>query len=174
MTEQPAPTSPEDAQVEVVDNPDRHRFDIRVGGKRAGFSMYRDVDDITNAPQRIFFHTVIGDEFGGQGLASTLTRDALAQTIAAGRRIVPVSPTWRSGCPATTTSRATSTRCCPPTSPRCAEDPCAEERAADGGEPSPAARSCPLGRTHSAGASSPSVSLSASVEEGWVQIPSRS
>ena len=92
MTEQPAPTSPEDAQVEVVDNPDRHRFDIRVGGKRAGFSMYRDVDDITNAPQRVFFHTVIGDEFGEQGHASTLTRDALAQTTAAGRRIVPVCP----------------------------------------------------------------------------------
>lgn len=36
--------------------------------------------------------TVVFDEFGGRGLAGALTREALAGSIAAGRRIVAVCP----------------------------------------------------------------------------------
>lgn len=86
-------TPPPDAldEVEVRDNPDRRRFDILVGGERAGFSMYthpaEDPDD-----QRIFYHTVIDDAFGGRGLAGILTRTALLTSVAEGHRIVAVCP----------------------------------------------------------------------------------
>jgi predicted GNAT family acetyltransferase len=75
----------------IRDNPEKGRFDVFVGEHHAGFSMYRDVD-VAEAPQRIFFHTVVFDEYEGRGLASTLTRTALEQTVREGRRIVPVCP----------------------------------------------------------------------------------
>ncbi|GAB3663698.1 GNAT family N-acetyltransferase [Zhihengliuella somnathii] len=42
--------------------------------------------------QRIFFHTVIEDEYSGRGLAPVLGREALEATVADGLRIVPVCP----------------------------------------------------------------------------------
>lgn len=77
----------------IRDNPGKRRFDVFVGEHHAGFSKYRDVDvDGADAPQRIFFHTVVFDEYEGRGLASTLTRTALEQTVREGRRIVAVCP----------------------------------------------------------------------------------
>jgi predicted GNAT family acetyltransferase len=92
MTEQesPDPQADDDA-VEVRENPDRHRFDILVGGRQAGFSLYTSASD-DGADQRIFYHTVIDDDFGGRGLAGALTRGALAATVEQGHRIVPVCP----------------------------------------------------------------------------------
>lgn len=75
----------------IRDNPEKRRFDVFVGEHHAGFSKYRDVDG-DDASQRIFFHTVVFDEYEGRGLASTLTRTALEQTVREGRRIVPVCP----------------------------------------------------------------------------------
>ncbi|MGP9846317.1 GNAT family N-acetyltransferase [Brachybacterium sp. 107] len=92
-TTDPTNTPPPDApdEVEVRDNPGRGRFDILVDGEQAGFSMYtkptEDPDD-----QRIFYHTVIDDAFGGRGLAGTLTRTALLTSVAEGHRIVAVCP----------------------------------------------------------------------------------
>lgn len=88
-TNAPPPDAPD--EVEVRDNPGRRRFDILVDGKQAGFSMYthpaEDPDD-----QRIFYHTVIDDAFGGRGLAGILTRTALLTSVAEGHRIVAVCP----------------------------------------------------------------------------------
>lgn len=64
---------------------DKHRYEIDEDGTLAGFTEYLDRED-----QRIFFHTEIGEEFGGRGLASSLIRDALSDTVKEGRRIVPV------------------------------------------------------------------------------------
>lgn len=87
MTDQPAP------DVSVVDNPAETRYDVLVDGTLAGFSVYTDVEDAeTGAAQRIFHHTEIRPEHEGQGLASILTRGALTDTVAAGRRIVAVCP----------------------------------------------------------------------------------
>ncbi|SLM99171.1 hypothetical protein FM103_05855 [Corynebacterium xerosis] len=89
QTNTPPPDAPD--EVEVRDNPGRRRFDILVDGERAGFSMYthpvEDPDD-----QRIFYHTVIDDAFGGRGLAGILTRTALLTSVAEGHRIVAVCP----------------------------------------------------------------------------------
>lgn len=66
---------------------DPDRFEIGVDGEVAGFSQFVDT-----ATQRIFYHTEIADEFGGRGLAGTLTRKALELTRAEGLCIVPVCP----------------------------------------------------------------------------------
>ncbi|MGP9539151.1 GNAT family N-acetyltransferase [Brachybacterium sp. AOP43-C2-M15] len=90
MTEDHTPAEPaaEDA-VEVRDNPERHRFDILVDGRQAGFSLYTAAEESPD-DQRIFHHTVIDDAFEGRGLAGVLTREALAVSVEQGHRIVPV------------------------------------------------------------------------------------
>ncbi|MEU2441780.1 GNAT family N-acetyltransferase [Streptomyces rubradiris] len=77
-------TSPTPA-VERVD--DRHRYEIRVGGRRAGLTAYRD-----HGGQRVFFHTEIDGAYAGRGLASRLIRAALDDARASGLRIVPMCP----------------------------------------------------------------------------------
>ena len=92
MTEAQSPDpQAADETVEVRENPDRHRFDILVGGRQAGFSQYTSTEGNPDG-QRIFFHTVIDDDFGGRGLAGILTREALLASVADGHRIVPVCP----------------------------------------------------------------------------------
>ncbi|MFI1094899.1 GNAT family N-acetyltransferase [Streptomyces sp. NPDC020917] len=71
--------------VELAD--DRHRYEILVDGRLAGFTEFRDRE-----AQRVFFHTEIDEAFAGQGLASTLVRQALDDVRASGKRIVPVCP----------------------------------------------------------------------------------
>lgn len=71
----------------VAHAPQEHRYEISVGDRLAGFTVYLD-----RGEQRIFYHTEIGDEFGGRGLAGTLVRQALDETRDAGLRIVPVCP----------------------------------------------------------------------------------
>jgi predicted GNAT family acetyltransferase len=65
----------------------KHRYEILVDGKTVGLTAYRDRDD-----QRVFYHTEIDDAFAGQGLASVLVRQALADVRASGKRVVPVCP----------------------------------------------------------------------------------
>ena len=80
--------NPNQQEVTVRDNPDKRRFDVLVGAAHAGFSAYKDFGET----QRIFYHTVVFDEFEGRGLASTLTRSALSTSVQAGHRIVAVCP----------------------------------------------------------------------------------
>ncbi|MGV0625479.1 GNAT family N-acetyltransferase [Mycolicibacter minnesotensis] len=68
----------------VTEVPEQHRYEISVDGVRAGVATYRDSGD-----QRDFHHTEIDKAFGGQGLASKLIAFALADTLAAGKQIVP-------------------------------------------------------------------------------------
>jgi predicted GNAT family acetyltransferase len=75
-------------EATVRDNPGKSRFDVLVEGTHAGFSAYKDFGET----QRIFFHTVVFDEFEGRGLAGTLTRTALSTSIQSGHRIVAVCP----------------------------------------------------------------------------------
>ena len=65
----------------------RHRYEILVGGERAGLTAYRDRDG-----RRVFFHTEIDDAYAGQGLASILVEQALTDVRASRMRIVPVCP----------------------------------------------------------------------------------
>lgn len=76
---QPEPT--------VTRDTERQRYEIAVGGETAGFTAYVD-----QAGERIFFHTVIEEHFGGRGLASRLITQALADTRETGMRAVAVCP----------------------------------------------------------------------------------
>ena len=63
----------------VSQNVDLTRFEITSDGSLAGFTQY-----VEAGLQRIFFHTEIGEEFGGRGLAAVLVTAALDATRDAG------------------------------------------------------------------------------------------
>ncbi|GAC78474.1 hypothetical protein SAMN04488550_2456 [Gordonia malaquae] len=74
-------------QITVARNDAQGRYDISVDGELAGFTEFVD-----RGEQRIFPHTELDEKFSGRGLSSILVRDALADTRAAGLRVVPVCP----------------------------------------------------------------------------------
>jgi predicted GNAT family acetyltransferase len=75
--------------ITIRHNPDRSRFEVLDGDSVIGRAAYVDRDA---EGQRIFYHTVINDDYVGQGLAGRLAAQALDQTVAAGLTIVPVCP----------------------------------------------------------------------------------
>jgi predicted GNAT family acetyltransferase len=77
----------ENAEPNVANVPQRHRYEITTDGEPAGFTVYTDQGD-----QRIFYHTEIDDRFAGRGLGSKLIVAALADTRASNKRAVAVCP----------------------------------------------------------------------------------
>jgi len=77
-------SEPAGANISVVDAPDHGRFEILVDGALAGYSEYHDRADL-----RVFPHTVIDEAYAGRGLATILVRNALDQTRATGRPVLP-------------------------------------------------------------------------------------
>ena len=71
----------------VADAPDRHRFEIHVGGDLAGFTVYR-----AQGGRYAFTHTEIDPRFSGGGLASILVRDALDEMRRRGVAVLPYCP----------------------------------------------------------------------------------
>lgn len=72
-----------------VSHTDR-QYEITVDGVRAGLAAYLDIGDTGDTGgQRVFHHTEIDKTFGGRGLGTVLIAAALADTRAAGKRIVP-------------------------------------------------------------------------------------
>ncbi len=71
----------------VTRQSDPDRYEIEVDEGIAGFAQFVD-----HGVDRIFFHTEVGKQFGGRGLASILVRQGLDATRADGRRIVAVCP----------------------------------------------------------------------------------
>jgi predicted GNAT family acetyltransferase len=78
-------------EITVRHNPGRERFEILDAGNVIGKAAYKEYDG-GGSPQRIFYHTVINEEYGGQGLAGQLATVALDETASAGTGIVPVCP----------------------------------------------------------------------------------
>lgn len=70
--------------IEVKDVHERSRYEILVDGTVAGFTHHVPYEGAL-----IFDHTVINEEFAGQGLASKLVRAALDDVRAQQGRIVP-------------------------------------------------------------------------------------
>jgi uncharacterized protein len=79
------------SDITIRHNPDRERFEVLDAGNVIGKAAYKEYDGGAS-PQRIFYHTVINEEYGGQGLAGKLATVALDETVAAGIAIVPVCP----------------------------------------------------------------------------------
>lgn len=79
------------SDIKPVFLPDRQRFALDDEGKIIGAAHYRDFGG-SEGVERIFFHTTVDEEYGGQGLAGIMVKFALENTIASGARIVPVCP----------------------------------------------------------------------------------
>ncbi|MFW0788909.1 GNAT family N-acetyltransferase [Gordonia sp. CPCC 205333] len=79
------------AQVTISANPDLRRYEVYADGELAGFTVYRD-RDYDGAAERIFYHTEVGEAFGGRGLATILVKEALDATRAENKLIVGVCP----------------------------------------------------------------------------------
>ena len=80
-----------DEQTEVVDNPDRDRYEIRLDGALAGFAQY-----VRRGGRTFFVHTEIDPRFEGKGLGSKLATGALGGERAARTKVVPLCPFIRS------------------------------------------------------------------------------
>jgi len=80
-----------DEQTEVVDVPDRSRFEIRLDGALAGFAQY-----VRRGGRTFFVHTEIDPRFEGKGLGSKLAAGALGAERDGGTKVVPLCPFIRS------------------------------------------------------------------------------
>jgi uncharacterized protein len=71
----------------IIDDPDNHRYEIRVSDELAGFVQYR------RRPGLIaFIHTEIDTRFEGQGLGSQLIAGVLDEARSAGVAVLPFCP----------------------------------------------------------------------------------
>lgn len=82
-------------RFDVQHHPDESRYVLVDHGEdgsqntEIGVEQYVDMD---GAAERVFFHTLVSEDYSGQGLASLLVRAAVDDAIASGRAIVPVCP----------------------------------------------------------------------------------
>jgi predicted GNAT family acetyltransferase len=77
--------------VEVVDNPDKARFEILADGELAGFVLYH-----LRGHEIAFTHTETDERFRGHGLASQLVQAALDAARARQLAVLPYCPFVRS------------------------------------------------------------------------------
>jgi predicted GNAT family acetyltransferase len=77
----------DETSVEVRDNQTRSRFEILVDGVPAGFAQYR-----LREGSITFTHTVIDQEYEGQGLGGQLARSALDNVRGRGLTVRPLCP----------------------------------------------------------------------------------
>lgn len=76
-----------DETAEIIDRPDRHRYEILVGGRRAGVALYElDQGVIT------LTHTRIAAAFAGRGMGRRLASGVLDDARARGLLVRPRCP----------------------------------------------------------------------------------
>ncbi len=68
-------------------NADERRYEIHVDGTLAGFTQAHADGDVVTFP-----HTVVFDEFEGQGLAGQLVAGALDDVRAQGKKVIATCP----------------------------------------------------------------------------------
>ena len=73
--------------VQVTNNPEEHRFEIRADGELAGYTVYRERPGLI-----VFVHTEIDQRFEGHGLASQLIRTALEDAKERELQVLPFCP----------------------------------------------------------------------------------
>jgi len=72
------------SDIHVTDNAEKHRYEITSDGADAGSLDYELTDGGID-----FTHTVVGDEFAGQGIAGTLVSHALDDARGRGLTVTP-------------------------------------------------------------------------------------
>jgi predicted GNAT family acetyltransferase len=75
------------SDIQVVDAPERHRFDLLVDGEHAGLADYQVRGDRVTV-----VHSEVDPAFRGQGLGHELARQTLDQLRARGAQVVPACP----------------------------------------------------------------------------------
>ena len=76
------------SDTQVTNNVERSRFEIHTeDGRLAGFAEY-----VARDGARDFTHTVVRDEFEGQGIGGQLARAVLDETRAEGLKVVATCP----------------------------------------------------------------------------------
>jgi uncharacterized protein len=78
---------PAEEAVEILERPDRRRFELTVGGHLAGFVRYALAEDVIT-----FIHTEIEPAFDGRGLGSRLARWVLDDARRRALRVRPQCP----------------------------------------------------------------------------------
>lgn len=73
--------------VEVVDVPERGRYEARIGERTVGFAEYQRSDDLVVLP-----HTEVDPAYEGQGVGSALARAALDDIRERGAAVDPRCP----------------------------------------------------------------------------------
>jgi predicted GNAT family acetyltransferase len=73
--------------VLVADNLMENRYEARLDGALAGVSQYELTADTI-----VFLHTVVAEEYEGQGVASAIARYALDDARARGLHVRPLCP----------------------------------------------------------------------------------
>jgi predicted GNAT family acetyltransferase len=74
-------------KTEVLDRPERHRFEIVADGAVAGFADYQ-----LRGAEIMFIHTEVDEAYEGKGLASVLVRHALDAARERGLAVLPLCP----------------------------------------------------------------------------------
>jgi predicted GNAT family acetyltransferase/glutaredoxin len=84
---QPAERAPADGAPEVIDVPERSRYELRVGGETVGEAAYRLRDG-----RIVLIHTEIDEALEGRGLGSVLAAAVLEDARRRGLQVVPLCP----------------------------------------------------------------------------------
>ncbi len=81
-------------EVSVTNNQSKGRYEINYAGESAtaGYADYITRTTDGDNDERIFIHTVVGDEFEGRGLTSILIKEALKDTLPTGLTVVGACP----------------------------------------------------------------------------------
>jgi len=74
-------------QINVVDAPERERYEARDGDTLVGIMTYQVTGNIIAVT-----HTETGAEYEGHGVSSALARFAMEDAVARGRTVVPLCP----------------------------------------------------------------------------------
>ncbi|RVW01656.1 GNAT family N-acetyltransferase [Rhodococcus spongiicola] len=82
--------------IDVTDNCDQNRFELRLNGDLVGIVGYYDTSpagkdrEPDSVPVISFMHTVVVEDFGHRGLAAVMVRHALDHARSCGWKIRPV------------------------------------------------------------------------------------
>lgn len=76
-----------DADITVVDNPERRRFEVRDGRKVLGWTTYEQTSELI-----VFHHTEVKPRHEGRGLGSLLVRSTLDHVRDQEMRVLPLCP----------------------------------------------------------------------------------
>ncbi|HEU4499823.1 MAG TPA: GNAT family N-acetyltransferase [Sphingomicrobium sp.] len=74
----------------VRDNPERNQFEIDLGDGEFAYAKYNLLPGAIR-----FYHTVVPESHGGQGLGTALIKAGLAAARERGLKVIPICPFFR-------------------------------------------------------------------------------